>query len=172
MNVRHILYHWASSASNLPSFFNEKSLCVCAFLRVRQAWTLHGMYAEIREQACVLAFTFTCLFQGFLFIPACGRIAGPVIFQNDISFCLPSHHRSAWMTDAGFMWILGIWAQVFRLARSTFFTETSLPPGYGFSFNISVKSTYIIMCKVIQHITIKKSLQCLEAASATCAQFK
>lgn len=152
MNVRHILYHWASSASNLPSFFNEKSLCVCVHFYV---WYRHEHYMACMQRSenklvCWLLLSLACFRASYSLI----------------------HHRSAWMTDAGFMWILGIWAQVFRLARSTLFTESSLPPGYGFSFNISVKSTYIIMCKVIQHITIKKSLQCLEAASATCAQFK
>lgn len=147
-------------------------MCVCAFLCVIQAWTLHGMYAEIREHACVLAFTFHLLISGLLIHSCMWQDSWPRDLPKFFSFCLPSHHRSAWITDAGFMWILGIWAQVFRLARSTLFTESSLLPGYGFSFNISVKSTYIIMCKVIQHITIKKSLQCLEAASATCAQFK
>lgn len=46
---------------------------------------------------------FTCLSQGFLFTAACGRI----------TFCLPSLHRSAWITDAQLA-LCGFWESELR----------------------------------------------------------
>lgn len=137
-------------------FFNEKFLCVC--ISMCDYRHEHSM-AEIRGQACVLAFSFHLLVSGLLIHCCIRQDSWPHDLPKFSSFCLPSYHRSAWITDTVLMWVLGIWTQVFRLARSTLFMEPFLQPGYGFFFNISVMRAYSNKFKVIQDIIIKNSLQ-------------
>lgn len=158
MNVRHVLYHW-TTASNLL-FFKWKSFFVCGFPCVITGMNITWYIS--RDQR-------TSLRVGFYLLLACFRASCSLQHVSGLlapylpkfsSFCLPSHHRSAWITDAGFMWVLGIWTSVFRsTSRSTLLMELFLLPSYGFFFNISVMSACSIKFKVIEAIIIKNSLR-------------
>lgn len=153
------MYYTTELLPQIICFLNENLFFVCGFPCVITGMNITWYIS--RDQRTSLRVGFYLLLAYFRASCSPQHVSGLLApyLPKFSSFCLPAHHRSEWITDAGFMWVLGIWTSVFRLARSTLLMELFLLPSYGFFFNISVMSACSIKFKVIQAIIIKNSLQ-------------
>lgn len=152
MSVRQVLYQWAI-APNLPSsfFFLMKKL-FCVYISICDIRHEHDdacMQRSKDELACYLLPS-TCLSQGLLFTTACGRIAGPTIFQN---FSHSTSHLTIEVHGLQMISWLYVGSGYLNLSLQTYkfyfiYWAISLAQLW-FLFNISFKKDYSIKFKVI-----------------------